>query len=128
MNRAQRILGVVYLLGIAYCCVWITWRVQVNEVIWQVAYGWVWSPPSRTIASRIPWDVTPSISLIGLRLVAITALCLVAYVVLDLVRRRVKPETSERRWPKLSKEQWDHVLREFKRMQMADNKPPDSET
>ncbi|MGO9434382.1 MAG: hypothetical protein ACLP00_08805 [Terracidiphilus sp.] len=117
MSRAQRILVVIYLLAVTYCCAWIPWRVTSIYIpdnrYWRVAYGWVWSGPNWTAPNGVQLNATPDTAMIGLRFVAVTAFCGAVYLALAFI----KPAILRRRWPKLSKDEWSNVLREFKRLQ-----------
>jgi len=51
MTRAQRVVGVVYCLLLAYCCVWIPWHVRLRYpagAYERVGYGWFWAGPYRS--------------------------------------------------------------------------------
>jgi hypothetical protein len=51
MTRAQRLVLIVYCLLLAYCCLWIPWRVPVGLLhirYERVGYGWVWAGPYRS--------------------------------------------------------------------------------
>src|SRR5580658_1270549 len=102
MNLPQRILVVIYLLAITYCCTWIPWRVDsirpYENRYWRVAYGWVWSGPNWMTQTGIRMNATPDTAMIGLRFVAITAFCGAVYLALAFI----KPAILRRRWPKLS--------------------------
>ena len=76
MNRAQRMVLVLYCIALAYCCLWIPWRVEhlpVNEYARAryalSGYGWLWEGPK--VAD---YYATPDLPLIGLRLLCVTAL------------------------------------------------------
>ena len=45
MNPLQRIVLVLYSALVAYCCLWVPWRVQANSVYAAVGYGWLWTGP-----------------------------------------------------------------------------------
>ena len=71
MNRAQRIVIVVYCLLVVYCCVWVPWRVtlsSVGEV--QAGCRWLWT---RDVGG-------PNVVAIALRLLASTALGVAAFL------------------------------------------------
>jgi hypothetical protein len=56
INRTQRIVLILYCLSLAYCCVWIPWRVPYNRAATmydRVGYGWVWAGPHRS--APIDW-------------------------------------------------------------------------
>jgi hypothetical protein len=51
MNKAQRIVVILYCLSLAYCCVWIPWRVPYNRAATayeRAGYGWIWAGPHRS--------------------------------------------------------------------------------
>jgi len=73
MTQPQRVVLVVYCLLVVYCCVWVPWHlVQGSDRLRMTGYGWVWSGPPTTEIS--PMLTTPDLSIIGLRLLAATAL------------------------------------------------------
>ena len=45
MNPLQRMVFVLYSALVAYCCLWVPWRVQANRVYEAVGYGWLWTGP-----------------------------------------------------------------------------------
>jgi hypothetical protein len=49
MRRSQRIVSVVYCLGVAYCFVWIPWSVTSSDRYvtshQRLGYGWIWAGP-----------------------------------------------------------------------------------
>ena len=97
MNKAQRITIVVYCLLLAYCCLWIPWRVQIHVPsdsyrptgYYRVGYGWSWDGPKDPAAN--PYrssNATPDLPLIELRFIAVTAITAAALLV---ARLREKP-------------------------------------
>jgi hypothetical protein len=71
MNRAQRIIIVLYCLLVVYCCVWVPWHITlstVGEV--QAGYKWLWTVNPGG----------PNMAAISLRLLASTALGIAAYL------------------------------------------------
>ena len=86
MNRSQRIVVVLYCLLVVYCCVWVPWHMVAapandnrnNQE--RAGYGWLWSGPPDT--EVIPSLTTPDLPVIGLRLLAATALATSAFLVL----------------------------------------------
>ena len=79
MNRSQRIVAVLYCLLVVYCCVWVPWHlVQGSDRLRMAGYGWIWSGPPSTEIS--PMLTTPDLSIIGLRLLAATALSTAAFL------------------------------------------------
>lgn len=111
MNRAQRIVLVAYCLMLAYCCLWIPWHVQRNSrfsnTYIRSGYGWLWTgpeaychPPGEHSASlcnivdppgRVQYDLTatPDLELLGLRLVAATAIASAAFILASLLAKAV---------------------------------------
>ena len=101
MNRAQRIVLILYCLLLAYCCLWIPWHVQRGSrfatTYVRSGYGWLWTgpkqycpPPSEhtaqlcNIDERIPEydsDASPDLQLMTLRFVAVTAVSIAAFLV-----------------------------------------------
>ena len=94
MNRAQRLVLVLYCLLLAYCCLWIPWHVQRSSrfatTYVRSGYGWLWAgpkdycppPPSDHSAYLCEIDTPkpaydenaiPDLELLGLRLLASTA-------------------------------------------------------
>lgn len=69
MNRAQRIVAFVYCLLLAYCCVWVPWRIPVglHGKYERANYGWVWAGPHRApaIVYNPPIQVTKDYQLVG---------------------------------------------------------------
>jgi hypothetical protein len=83
MNRAQRIVFILYFLSLTYCCVWIPWRIQVHtQSEWQRAsgyyragYGWSWVGPSNPKSLRYDSSyAAPDMPLIQLRIVVVTSI------------------------------------------------------
>ena len=58
MNRAQRIVLIVYCLLLAYCCVWIPWQYQPQQSgpPLRLGYGWVWAGPQAGNPADEIWD------------------------------------------------------------------------
>src|ERR1019366_2444511 len=115
MNRVQRVIVVIYLLAVTYCFLWVPWCIHWHTTsdsrrlpLERVGYGWLWGGLGNTPYSRL---AAPDFPLIGMRLVAATALCLAAYLVLNLSGRSHHAEASERQWPKLSDKDWKVVAR-----------------
>lgn len=84
MNRSQRIVVVLCCLLVVYCCVWIPWHIVAGPandgatVQVRVGYGWLWSGPAGTEVDPLP--ATPDLSVIGLRLLAATAISAAAFL------------------------------------------------
>src|ERR1035437_6387525 len=72
MNRAHRLVAVLYCLLVVYCCVWVPW-VASTEGVKDIAqgYSWVWSSPGAGV---------PSLPAILTRIMAVTALSAAAFV------------------------------------------------
>lgn len=87
MNRAPRIVLVLYCLCVLYCCLWVPWFVEMGAVgrlptHLRVGYGWLWVGPQ---ASPYPAASTsPDLCLIVLRLVAATAIGGAAFFLVGL--------------------------------------------
>jgi len=47
VNRYQRSVVIVYLIAVAYCCVWIPWCFNLHSAsdYSRIGYGWVWAGP-----------------------------------------------------------------------------------
>jgi hypothetical protein len=119
MTRAQRIVVVVYLLVVAYCCTWVPWCVRWHiasdyskPLMQRMGYGWLWAGPSNWSPYAIP-----DYPLIAMRLFALTAICGAVYLALALFRHE---RITERPYPELSDEQWKVVVREFKRVHVPE--------
>lgn len=91
MSKPQRIILVIYCFMLAYCFVWIPWRVTFvletqssvgdettspyqgeKETRTRFAYSFVWNPPSE--GRNLRWIPAPAADLILLRVLAITAI------------------------------------------------------
>lgn len=59
MNKAQRIVLVVYWLLLAYCCLWIPWHVprssRYSTTYVRSGYGWLWTGP-KNYCPPVPAD------------------------------------------------------------------------
>ncbi len=80
----------IYCVAIAYCCLWIPWRVDYHAsaavsrpMSYRAGYGWIWAGPEHD-----PSYANPDFPLIGLRIVAVTAVGGVLLLILSL-----KPST-----------------------------------
>jgi hypothetical protein len=80
MTRVQRIILIVYCLLFAYCCVWVPWHVVWGQDKSYVrdGYGWLWSGPSTEADEGIL--SAPDFPIIGLRLLAVTAISAAAWI------------------------------------------------
>jgi len=72
MNRSQRIVAVLYCLLVVYCCVWVPWYVIQYTHRIRMGYAWLWAAPSPVGTVDLP--------VIGLRLMAATALAAAAFL------------------------------------------------
>ena len=112
MNRAQRLVLILYCLLLVYCCVWIPWCISNRNVVCErVGYGWLWAGPSQnaTIFDRIveateapipppppgitldnpeqTWErARPDLELMALRLLAATLICGAAFLMAGMFR------------------------------------------
>jgi hypothetical protein len=99
MNRAQRIVLVLYFLTLAYCCLWIPWCAQVHlppdssiyrfSGYTRAGYGWLWAGSS---GYRYPLQAGPDVALIQLRILAVTAIAVAAFLLAGM--RWVAPTTK----------------------------------
>jgi hypothetical protein len=79
MNRPQRVVLILYFVLLTYCCVWVPWHLVQSEDRVRAGYGWLWAGPNTT---DVPSSLTtPDLSIIGLRLLAVTALAGAAFCV-----------------------------------------------
>ena len=79
MNRTQRVVLVVYCVLLAYCCIWVPWHMQMHisqdvsmPTSLRMGYGLLWAGPE---------SATPDLPIIGLRLLAVTAVAGAAFCV-----------------------------------------------
>lgn len=91
MNRPQRIVLILYCVLLLYCCLWIPWQYEaVNHGYVRLGYAWLWVGPARADipATAFPFPraagARPDMPLIGLRLLAATALCAVAFLLIGI--------------------------------------------
>jgi hypothetical protein len=80
MNKAQRIVLILYCLLLVYCCVWIPWRFGQPDDYLRVGYGWLWAGP----VEADPLLAAPELPLIFLRIAAATALSAAAFLLAGL--------------------------------------------
>jgi hypothetical protein len=75
VNRAQRIVAVLYCLLVVYCCVWVPWHYDIGELKGiKEGYALVWNGP--------PEDQgVPDMAAISLRLLAATGLGAAAFLI-----------------------------------------------
>ena len=92
MSKAQRIILALYCLLVDYCCIWIPWDVHMSATIerWyagdfkRIGYGWLWSGPNGLSLLDTSF-ASPSLALIGLRLLASTALAACALLTAGII-------------------------------------------
>jgi hypothetical protein len=87
MNRAQRIVLILYCLLVVYCCVWVPWHLVQSPATdgfheWRTGYGLIWNGPSKFADSPSGPSIysTPNLPIIGLRLLAVTAIAGAGFV------------------------------------------------
>jgi hypothetical protein len=79
MNHTQRIVLIVY------CCVWVAGQAYdhaENQV--RAGYGWLWSGPPDT--EVLPSVTTPDLPVIGLRLLAVSAISGAAFLLAGMFK------------------------------------------
>jgi len=83
MTRTQRIAVVLYCLLVVYCCVWVPWVANTDDMKdIHEGYGWVWNPPD---------DMgIPSLTIIVTRILAATALGAAAFLAIGNWKGKVK--------------------------------------
>src|ERR1035438_5875726 len=75
MNRAQRVVLILYCLMLAYCCLWIPWSVTYGfeeRKTSKVVYSFLWAAPN--LGRYWGTAAIPDMRLVALRILAITAL------------------------------------------------------
>ncbi len=60
MNRAQRLVLILYCLLLAYCCVWVPWHLVQGPNSVRSGYGWLWTGPKLYQADIPPHALSPS--------------------------------------------------------------------
>jgi hypothetical protein len=78
MNRAQRVVLAIYCLLLAYCCIWIPWRLtcgSAGDTAQYVIYSLLWVAPQE--CGRVH-SVAPHLPMVVLRIAAVTAICVAA--------------------------------------------------
>lgn len=67
MSPPQRVVLIGYSILVAYCCLWVPWRVEYNPVseyarvrFMRQGYGWLWAGP-RVLVERQP-EPAPSVA------------------------------------------------------------------
>jgi hypothetical protein len=111
MNKAQRIVLIVYCILWAYCCLWVPWRVPISthNRYERAGYGWLWAGPYRSAPivydppqeSVKGWQVSREedarppartavldVPLIGMRLLAATAIGGAAFLIAGMLKNR----------------------------------------
>ena len=84
MTRVTRFVLIAYCLLILYCCLWVPWHVvqspgaSEGSYQFRTGYGWLWSGPNLSNESEAQTYSTPDFPIIGLRLLASSALAGVA--------------------------------------------------
>ena len=81
MNKAQRLVLVLYCLLLAYCCLWVPWHIAQGQDYLRAGYGWLWAGPSHSEFDA--YLTAPDFPIIALRLVAATAVCGAAYAAIQ---------------------------------------------
>jgi hypothetical protein len=81
MNRPQRVVLIAYGVLLAYCCIWVPRHVKsIRERERRSGYGWLWAGPSSTeVLAGYGQYHTPDLPIIGLRLLAVTAIAGAAF-------------------------------------------------
>jgi hypothetical protein len=89
VTKAQKIILAVSCFLLAYCCVWIPWRVTTSlsqRNVIEITYSFVWRAPSCGCISDNGID--PDMKLIFLRIVAVSAVCGAGFFLVGLVDRK----------------------------------------
>lgn len=88
MNRAQRVVLVLYCLLLVYCSVWIPWQEQARHFAegmirpaYHLGYGWLWVPPDSS--------AVPDLVRIVLRFGAATALAAAVFLISGISRKTI---------------------------------------
>jgi hypothetical protein len=92
VSRPQQIVVLIYCLLLAYCCVWIPWRLTFGigeRKSTDVAYSLVWAAPNFGYAPG--YSAVPDMRLVLLRIIAVTA---TAAAVFFLVGFKAKHEAT----------------------------------
>ena len=84
MNIIQRAVLALYCIVLAYCCVWIPWRVTTlgRHNLIEIEYSFVWRAPSGYNG------VEPDVQLILLRIGAATAVAGALFLLAPVITRR----------------------------------------
>jgi hypothetical protein len=99
MNRAQRIVFILYFLLLTYCCVWIPWRIQVHIPpesqrpggYYRAGYGWSWVGPSGPQSLRYDSSfAAPDMPLIQLRIVVVTSVAAGGFLLSGMLTKSVE--------------------------------------
>ncbi|MFZ0912870.1 MAG: hypothetical protein WBQ76_03160 [Candidatus Korobacteraceae bacterium] len=79
MNKAQRIILVIYCGLIAASCLWVPWHLSHGEDQYRAGYGWIWAGPrSKDV---YPQTTVPDLRVIALQLAGITFASAAAFFV-----------------------------------------------
>lgn len=84
LTTAQRIVLVAYCLAIAYCSLWVPWYARLGPRYVRSGYGWLWAGPDLG-APRYALNVAPDLHVIGLRLLAATAIATACFVAAGVI-------------------------------------------
>jgi hypothetical protein len=87
MSKAQRVTLTLCCLLVVYCCVWVPWHrhISATHEVWyaddfrRLGYGWLWAGPDG--ADEEALYASPDLVLIGLRLLASTALAACGFLI-----------------------------------------------
>jgi len=87
MNRAQRIIVVIYFLAVTYCCIWLPWisttQLSAGKLI-EISYSFVWAAPN--CYCRADNGIAPDMQLIFLRIIAVTSVAAGAFTAAGALR------------------------------------------
>jgi hypothetical protein len=87
MNRAKRVVLIAYCVLLAYCCMWVPWHVKATRER-RSGYGLLWAGPSSAeVLAGYGQYHTPDLPIIGLRLLAVTAVAGAAFCIAGLKQR-----------------------------------------
>jgi hypothetical protein len=84
MNRASRIVLILYCGMILYCCLWVPWHLVQSPATegfheWRTGYGWLWSGPSSASGEGGAYS-SPDLTIIALRLIAASTIAGAGYI------------------------------------------------
>lgn len=90
MKKFQRVVLVLYCLFVAYCCVWVPWRVLFSAGDqYRAGYGLLWVGPAGDQID--PFATRPDFPIIALRVIAVTFIAGAAFLFVTLLP---KPKSS----------------------------------